>query len=281
MFVRKFDLDRRSFKVLFDEHEQMLPENRRRVNPAWPAWRDSETSHGVDLPAPLEVGHMAFPDEVARKLGSALTDFLQELVAIGPYEQLPATCNDHDPRSSEVASRVADLIESHLPDVKVEHVGSTSVPGCAGKGVVDLMILYPPGRLPDVKDVLNALGFQHQTGRSPFPEDRPMRVGSIEHDGARFRLHAHVIPVDSPEVLELRTFRDRLRGEPLLLEQYVALKRKIIAQGVTDSLDYSIRKGEFIAGILRDRTIAKVNLREKLALFDDHWSPKVVGELNG
>ena len=25
----------------------------------------------------------------------------------------------------------------------------------------------------------------------------------------------------------------------------------------------------------------KVNLREKLALFADHWSPKVVGELNG
>ena len=25
----------------------------------------------------------------------------------------------------------------------------------------------------------------------------------------------------------------------------------------------------------------KVNIREKLALFGDHWSPKVVGELNG
>ena len=25
----------------------------------------------------------------------------------------------------------------------------------------------------------------------------------------------------------------------------------------------------------------KVNLAEKLALFADHWSPKVVGELNG
>jgi mannose-6-phosphate isomerase-like protein (cupin superfamily) len=25
----------------------------------------------------------------------------------------------------------------------------------------------------------------------------------------------------------------------------------------------------------------KVNLREKLARFSDHWSPKVVGELNG
>jgi mannose-6-phosphate isomerase-like protein (cupin superfamily) len=27
--------------------------------------------------------------------------------------------------------------------------------------------------------------------------------------------------------------------------------------------------------------IAKVNLRDKLALFADHWSPKIVGELNG
>ena len=25
----------------------------------------------------------------------------------------------------------------------------------------------------------------------------------------------------------------------------------------------------------------KVNLRDKLALFSDHWSPKVVGDLNG
>lgn len=25
----------------------------------------------------------------------------------------------------------------------------------------------------------------------------------------------------------------------------------------------------------------KVNLREKLALFDEHWSPRIVGALNG
>ncbi len=25
----------------------------------------------------------------------------------------------------------------------------------------------------------------------------------------------------------------------------------------------------------------KVNLTEKLALFDEHWSPKIAGELNG
>jgi GrpB-like predicted nucleotidyltransferase (UPF0157 family) len=162
---------------------------------------------------------MAFPDKVARELVSNLPTHPQESAAIGPYEQLPAICNEHDPRSFEVARRVADLIESHLPDVMVEHVGSTAVPGCAGKGVVDLMVLYPPGRLPEVNDVLNALGFQRQTGRDLFPEERPLRLGSIEYDGTRFRLQAHVIALDSPEVLELWTFRDRLRGEPMLLWQ--------------------------------------------------------------
>ena len=28
-------------------------------------------------------------------------------------------------------------------------------------------------------------------------------------------------------------------------------------------------------------SIEKVNIAQKLALFDEHWSPKVVGELNG
>jgi mannose-6-phosphate isomerase-like protein (cupin superfamily) len=28
-------------------------------------------------------------------------------------------------------------------------------------------------------------------------------------------------------------------------------------------------------------SVEKVNLSEKLALFDDHWSPKIVAELNG
>jgi len=29
------------------------------------------------------------------------------------------------------------------------------------------------------------------------------------------------------------------------------------------------------------QTIERVNLREKLSLFDTHWDPKIVGELNG
>jgi GrpB-like predicted nucleotidyltransferase (UPF0157 family)/mannose-6-phosphate isomerase-like protein (cupin superfamily) len=202
-------------------------------------------------------------------------------LVIGTYQKAPAACNDHDLRAIKVAQRVAGVIESRLPDVKVEHVGSTAVPGCAGKGIVDLMVLYQSGRLVEVREGLDELGFQRQTGRDPFPEERPMRIGSFEYDGSRFMLHAHVIAEDSPEVTEFRTFRDRLLADKGLRDRYVSLKKRLIGEGVTDRLDYCLRKGVFITDILRSEGIAKVNIRQKLALFQDHLSPKIVGELNG
>src|SRR4029077_2558800 len=160
-------------------------------------------------------------------------------------------CGDYDPRTGDVARKIATLIESHLPGVIVEHIGSTSVPGCAGKGIVDLMLLYPDGQLAAARDILDAMGFQRQTSRDPFPEERPMRIGSIVYDGTTFLLHVHVIAASSPEARELRRFRDRLRADPDLVASYVAPKRAILASGVTDSVDYCIRKGEFIQQALQ------------------------------
>jgi hypothetical protein len=116
---------------------------------------------------------------------------------IGPYEERHAVCEDHDPKATEVAKQVSATICSCLPGVTVEHVGSTAIPRCAGKGIVDLMLLYPEGQLPAVRDVLDALGFQRQTTRDPFPEDRPMRTGSVVYEGTTFLLHVHVIAASS------------------------------------------------------------------------------------
>jgi ubiquinone/menaquinone biosynthesis C-methylase UbiE/GrpB-like predicted nucleotidyltransferase (UPF0157 family) len=142
----------------------------------------------------------------------------------------------------------------------VEHIGSTSVPGCAGKGIVDLMLLYPDGQLASAKDVLDALGFQRQTSRDPFPEDRPMRTGSVVHDGTTFLLHIHVIAASSPEAQVLRRFRDRLRADPELVGSYVAAKRAILASGVTDSVDFCIRKGEFVQQALQHDVLSAGNI---------------------
>src|SRR5262245_12291602 len=100
---------------------------------------------------------------------------------IQPYKELPAACHDYDPRAAQVAARLAELVEQRLPELIVEHIGSTAVPGCAGKGVVDLMLLYPTGRLEAAKALLDQLGFQRQSTRDPWPETRPMRLGAYEY----------------------------------------------------------------------------------------------------
>jgi [ribosomal protein S5]-alanine N-acetyltransferase len=172
-------------------------------------------------------------------------------LVIGPYEHLSAACHEHDPRSAEVARRVAEAINVRVPDCVVEHIGSTAVPGLAGKGVIDLMVVYPPGRLGAARDALRELGFQQQSGRAPFPDDRPMRLGSVEYDGTRFRLHVHVIATGAAEVGTQRAFRDHLRANPAASREYAARKRAILAAGVTDTLEYCDRKGEFVESVLR------------------------------
>ena len=156
----------------------------------------------------------------------------------------------YDPRAAEVARSIVAIIREHLPRLSVEHVGSTAVPGCAGKGVVDLMIAASSEETPAVKQLLDRLGFQRQTGEDAFPETRPMRQGSFAQDGEMFLVHLHVIPADSPEVDEMRFFRACLRADPELLHAYVARKREILAAGVTDSLEYCRLKGEFIKEVL-------------------------------
>jgi GrpB-like predicted nucleotidyltransferase (UPF0157 family) len=168
---------------------------------------------------------------------------------IGPYPRPapPPTCDDYDPRVVEVAQRVIALVREQLTAVSIEHIGSTAVPGCAGKGYVDLMAVYhDPDELAAIKAVLERLGFQRQRGRTPWPEDRPMRLGALAHDGATFLLHFHVIFADSPEVATQRAFRDGLRADPALVSAYVANKRAVIASGITDGIDYSQAKGDFI-----------------------------------
>lgn len=162
------------------------------------------------------------------------------------YWHEPAALYEHDPRTAEVAAEVGRMIREREAALRVEHVGSTSVRGCPGKGVVDLMLVYPVGMLERARDVLDEMGFQRQSTRDPFPESRPMRLGALESAGARFRMHVHVLSEDSPEVGEMRWFRDRLRADPALVAAYGARKREILAAGITDTVDYSYAKGGFI-----------------------------------
>jgi GrpB-like predicted nucleotidyltransferase (UPF0157 family) len=169
---------------------------------------------------------------------------------VGKYLYSSARLLPHDPRTEEAARTVTGAITEIEPRFRVEHVGSTAVPGLAGKGIVDLMLVYPEGMLPRARAVLDDLGFQRQNFGDPFPEDRPMRIGTVEIDGAEIKLHVHVIAESSPEVGEFLRFRDRLRTDRRLRGAYEDRKRRLIEAGITESPEYARRKGSFIRACL-------------------------------
>ena len=171
-------------------------------------------------------------------------------VPILPYSVSHAVYVEYDPAVIDVARRTKELIEEAAPWSAVEHIGSTAIPGCAGKGIVDLMALYPLGRLGATRNAIDRLGFQRQMSGHVFPEDRPMRVGRIEHDGTAYNLHVHVVVADGPEAKSLRRFRDVLRADSALRDAYQAKKRAILGSGVSKPSDYTHAKGQFINAIL-------------------------------
>jgi GrpB-like predicted nucleotidyltransferase (UPF0157 family) len=167
-----------------------------------------------------------------------------------PYAILSPTYVEYDFAAPAVAGRVIELIEAAAPWVNAEHIGSTAIPGCAGKGIVDLVVLYPRGKLEETREAVDTLGFQPQRAGHEFPEDRPMRVGAIDFEGRIYRLHAHIVAADSAEAKALYRFRDVLRNDGTLRDAYQAKKRAILQSGTSDPAGYTHAKGEFINAVI-------------------------------
>jgi len=175
----------------------------------------------------------------------------QRPMRILPYLSMPAEFRAYDPQVVEVAHRLVGAIRRVEPKLRVEHVGSTSVSGCGGKGIIDLAVLYPADFLAGARAILDRLGFQKQGGPDPFPESRPMRVGCVERDGRPFLIHVHIVLLDSDEHRELVFFRGALRASSRLRHCYQERKRAILAMGIRDPIAYCKAKGAFITDALK------------------------------
>ncbi len=166
------------------------------------------------------------------------------------YDDWEEIVQPWDPRGPAVADRLIGLIGAAFPEGTVEHIGSTAIPGCDGKGVIDLMLLYRPGRLTTALNAVDGLGFQRHETPGAHPDERPVRIGTIDREGDTFRIHVHVLTKDAPEVARQRHFRDTLRADPTLVTAYVADKRRIATGGgVGDGGAYAGAKGQFIASV--------------------------------
>ena len=166
------------------------------------------------------------------------------------YDRVPIQVREYDPEAPRLARRVIELVAAARPGAVAEHIGSSAVPGLAGKGIIDLLLPTPPDDIAEVAEALVAAGFQRQTIADAFPPSRPMLQGAIHHRGKLYRLHLHVVPTSSGEVAAMRGFRDALRADQALRDRYVALKRDIVARGLTEPRAFTHAKRDFITATL-------------------------------
>jgi GrpB-like predicted nucleotidyltransferase (UPF0157 family) len=170
-------------------------------------------------------------------------------VPIGHYRRVPVQVHEADPAAPEAARRLIALIATRWSGTPAEHVGSSAVPGLAGKNTIDLLLAADPAHIPAITRVLLELGFQPQIPAA-FPATRPMLWGSFRHGLTEYRVHVHVVPASSPEVAAMVGFRDALRADPLLRRRYAALKQAIVAGGPVDPVAFTRAKHDWIVAAL-------------------------------
>jgi GrpB-like predicted nucleotidyltransferase (UPF0157 family) len=163
-------------------------------------------------------------------------------------ERLPVIVVDYDEDWPAVFERLARPVREAVAELggRVEHVGSTSVPGLAAKPIIDVDVVVPSRRdVPAAIERLRALGYLYQgdkgiAGREAFmwpPGAPPHHLYVVVEGGAPYLAH-----ID---------FRDHLRKHPDVAREYAALKLTLAEQHDKDRLGYTDAKAGFIAGVLR------------------------------
>jgi GrpB-like predicted nucleotidyltransferase (UPF0157 family) len=162
---------------------------------------------------------------------------------------------EYDPswptRFAALAARVAAAFAAPpaIP-VRVEHVGSTAVPGLAAKPVIDLDAVVAPTDAGRAAARLAALGYapkgdQGLPGREAF---RPP-PGEDPH-------HLYLCTPDAPAYRDHLRFRDHLRAHPRVAAEYGALKRALAERHAGDRDAYQAAKGAFVAAVTASVTDA-------------------------
>ena len=155
---------------------------------------------------------------------------------------------DYDPNwpnvFEELRSRAWPALQ-HVA-ISIEHVGSTSVPGLAGKPVIDMcVVVSSPVDVPLAIEGLATVGYRHRgnlgiEGREAFNQPD----GLPKH-------HMYVCPQGNLGLLNFFAVRDYLRAHPETAHKYGSLKRRLASQFTHDIDSYIEGKTDLVLRILR------------------------------
>ncbi|MGH2678961.1 MAG: gamma-glutamyl-gamma-aminobutyrate hydrolase family protein [Actinomycetota bacterium] len=154
--------------------------------------------------------------------------------AIHPYD--PAWPARYEAESSRILAGLGDQV------VRIEHVGSTSVPGLSAKPVVDIQVsvrsMVPRNTY---LDPLVRLGYRW--GIDPWTDEH--EFFSRDEDGER-AFHVHVCAAETEWERRHLMFRDWLRHNPEDAAAYERLKRDLADGHPRDTYSYADAKSGFI-----------------------------------
>lgn len=164
----------------------------------------------------------------------------------------PLTIAPYDPQWALEFAAERERIAGALGTLalRIDHNGSTSVPGLPAKPVIDIQVsvaaLQP---LAPYIGSLAALGYLHR----PHPDDSFSPFFHRPHDWPHTH-HVHLVQAGGVEERRTLAFRDYLRAHADVAREYAALKQRLAA--VTDAGDrdarerYSIAKTDFIVQVV-------------------------------
>ena len=128
---------------------------------------------------------------------------------------------------------------------EIEHVGSTAIPGMPAKPVIDIMasVASLDASRPAIEAVASA-GYLYASYKpdlmhwfcKPSPQHRTH--------------HLHLIPMESSLWHERLAFRDALREDSVLAQEYADLKLRLAERFRFDREAYTDAKGPFVARVL-------------------------------
>ena len=148
----------------------------------------------------------------------------------------------------------AKLIRSALGPLalRVEHVGSTSIPGIAAKPVIDIQVSVPTLEpISTYIQLLSPLGYTRIV-LGDFDLIYPFFQKPDSLPGTH---HVHLCVEGSDLEWKHIAFRDYLRSHPEVAAEYVALKYKLAAENHGTTLEsqerYSLSKSDFVTAVLK------------------------------
>jgi len=169
-----------------------------------------------------------------------------EEVVIHPYD--PAWPESFREEKEHLLSCLpGDLIR------RVEHFGSTAVPGLAAKPIVDMLVEVTDLSATRVRiaPVLEALGYEYLWRPTRGDDGPPFYAWFIKRDrrtGARTH-HIHMVEHDFSQHWDRLLFRDYLIAHPGVAAQYSALKSRLADASPRDRVAYTEGKTEFVTRV--------------------------------